>query len=161
MGVGGFLVRPVVILASFAYPSYASFKAVESKSVDAAVNWLLYWIVFALFSVVEYFSSWLLNWDFYNVLKLAFILWLQLPQTKGATVLYTRLVQPQLKQHEDQIDSVLVEGRRKALRVRDWVHFTGAAQSPSSHSGHFINRGGVGDKVLQELEEGISGEKGE
>lgn len=45
---------------------------------------------------------------------LACILWLQLPQTKGATTLYVAYVSPLVKKHEADIDRALEEGLRKA-----------------------------------------------
>jgi hypothetical protein len=81
------LCKPIAVTVGFIYPAYASYKALESKSPHAAAQWLTYWVVFSLFTVLEYFADWLISWlPLYYLLKLAFILWLQLPQTQGATV---------------------------------------------------------------------------
>jgi len=39
----------------FVYPAYASVKAIESPPKGDDTKWLMYWVVFALFSVVEFF----------------------------------------------------------------------------------------------------------
>lgn len=45
-------------------------KAVESSSKDDDTRWLTYWVVFALFSVVDFFSSVVLSWfPFYWLAK--------------------------------------------------------------------------------------------
>jgi len=49
-------------LIAFGYPAYASVKAIESSNKDDDTKWLVYWVVFACFSVVEFFSDLLLNW---------------------------------------------------------------------------------------------------
>lgn len=54
----------------FAYPAYCSVKALESKRKDDDTQWLVYWVVFALFSVVEFFSDILCGWvPFYWLMK--------------------------------------------------------------------------------------------
>jgi len=92
MGVGmafkpfALICKPLVLCVGFIYPSYASYKALESKAPAAAAQWLTYWVVFSLFTVFEYFADWLISWvPFYYLAKLAFVLWLQMPQTQGAT----------------------------------------------------------------------------
>lgn len=113
------------------YPSYASYKALESKSQESAAQWLTYWVVFSLFTVVEYAADWLISWiPLYYLGKLAFILWLQMPQTQGATLIYRTHVLPLLKRHEVSIDHALEEGRRTAetnlleLRNRGMAHLS-------------------------------------
>lgn len=80
------LFKPVVLCVGFIYPAYASYKALESKSPVAHAQWLTYWVVFSLFTVVEYFADFVISWiPFYYLAKLAFVLWLQLPRFQGAT----------------------------------------------------------------------------
>lgn len=54
----------------FAYPAYCSVKALESAKKDDDTQWLVYWVVFALFSVLEFFSDILCGWvPFYWLMK--------------------------------------------------------------------------------------------
>lgn len=56
----------------FVYPAYASIKAVESHDKSDDTKWLMYWIVFAFFCVIEFFSDILVGWvPFYWLLKVA------------------------------------------------------------------------------------------
>ena len=58
----------------FVYPAYCSVKAIESRSKEDDVQWLMYWVVFSIFSIAEFFSDLLVGWvPFYwlaKVLKL-------------------------------------------------------------------------------------------
>ena len=39
----------------FVYPAYMSIKALETEKKDDDKQWLVYWVVFAVFSVIEFF----------------------------------------------------------------------------------------------------------
>ena len=54
----------------FLYPAYCSIKALESRTKEDDTQWLMYWVVFALFSVLEFFSDFLVGWvPFYWLVK--------------------------------------------------------------------------------------------
>ena len=58
----------------FVYPAYCSVRALESRSKDDDTKWLTYWVVFALFSVIEFFSDILVGWvPFYWLTKVTII----------------------------------------------------------------------------------------
>ena len=58
----------------FVYPAYCSVRALESRSKDDDTQWLTYWVVFALFSVIEFFSDILVGWvPFYWLTKVTII----------------------------------------------------------------------------------------
>lgn len=40
----------------------SSFKAIETKQKDDDTKWLTYWVVYAVFSLVEYFTDIFLFW---------------------------------------------------------------------------------------------------
>ena len=46
----------------FLYPAYCSIKALESSVKNDDTQWLTYWVVFAFFSVVEYFADFIAGW---------------------------------------------------------------------------------------------------
>nr|XP_012220379.1 PREDICTED: uncharacterized protein LOC105671082 isoform X1 [Linepithema humile]XP_012220381.1 PREDICTED: uncharacterized protein LOC105671082 isoform X1 [Linepithema humile]XP_012220382.1 PREDICTED: uncharacterized protein LOC105671082 isoform X1 [Linepithema humile]XP_012220383.1 PREDICTED: uncharacterized protein LOC105671082 isoform X1 [Linepithema humile]XP_012220384.1 PREDICTED: uncharacterized protein LOC105671082 isoform X1 [Linepithema humile] len=91
------------------YPAYASYKAVRTKNVKEYVKWMMYWIVFALFTCAEtftdiFFSFW---FPFYYEIKIILVLWLLSPATKGSSILYRRFVHPALIRREADIDETL------------------------------------------------------
>jgi len=88
-------------------------KLCAQKNVREYVKWMMYWIVFAVFSFLEVFFDVFISWlPFYYELKIGFVLWLCLPATKGAGIVYRKLVHPQLVKNEVEID-------RYIERVRD------------------------------------------
>ncbi|XP_025920353.1 receptor expression-enhancing protein 1 isoform X3 [Apteryx rowi] len=83
------------------YPAYYSYKAVKSKDIKEYVKWMMYWIIFALFTTAETFTDIFLCWfPFYYELKIAFVAWLLSPYTKGSSLLYRKFVHPTLSSKE-------------------------------------------------------------
>uniref|UniRef100_A0AAA9SHN0 Receptor expression-enhancing protein n=1 Tax=Bos taurus TaxID=9913 RepID=A0AAA9SHN0_BOVIN len=57
-------------LIGFGYPAYVSIKAIESPNKEDDTQWLTYWVVYGVFSIVEFFSDLFLSWfPFYYMLK--------------------------------------------------------------------------------------------
>ncbi|EPY75062.1 receptor expression-enhancing protein 5 [Camelus ferus] len=57
-------------LIGFGYPAYISIKAIESPNKEDDTQWLTYWVVYGVFSIVEFFSDLFLSWfPFYYMLK--------------------------------------------------------------------------------------------
>lgn len=65
------------------------------------VKWMMYWIVFALFTCTETFTDVFLSWfPFYYEVKIVLVLWLLSPATKGSSILYRKFVHPALCRRE-------------------------------------------------------------
>jgi len=89
----------------FVYPAYASFKSLESQNTNDDRLWLTYWVVYSCFCLIEGFLEYVLFWvPFYYPIKLAFLFFLFLPQTKGAMQLYEKFLRPALKPYVTLID---------------------------------------------------------
>lgn len=98
-------------LLGFLYPAYASFKAVESPDKDDDTQWLTYWVVYAFFNVLEAFSDVILFWmPFYYSLKFGILIWLFLPNTRGADVVYKIILQPLMAANQDRFDAAFNTG---------------------------------------------------
>jgi len=105
-----FLSRIVILVFGTLYPAYASYKAVKSKNVKEYVKWMMYWIVFALFTCGETFADLFVSWiPFYYEIKIIFVLWLLSPATKGSSILYRRFVHPHFAKREQEIDSYIAQ----------------------------------------------------
>jgi hypothetical protein len=64
----------------FCRPAYSSYKSIEKSS--NLEFWLQYWTIFGLLTVIEYFLYFLVRIiPLYAVFKLAFLTWMQLPQS--------------------------------------------------------------------------------
>eukprot|EP01026_Neomeris_dumetosa_P001532 TRINITY_DN1037_c0_g1_i1.p1 TRINITY_DN1037_c0_g1~~TRINITY_DN1037_c0_g1_i1.p1 ORF type:complete len:220 (+),score=28.44 TRINITY_DN1037_c0_g1_i1:91-750(+) len=97
------------ILAGVIYPTYCSYRALETKYDNKDdIQWLTYWTIYATFSLVEHYLDEKMAWVPYIYhAKLLFLLWLQLPVTRGATLLYEEQLEPVLKKYQPKIDLVL------------------------------------------------------
>ncbi|NXO45547.1 REEP4 protein, partial [Locustella ochotensis] len=82
------------------------------------VRWMMYWIVFALFMATGTFTDLLISWfPFYYEVKMAFVLWLLSPYTRGAGLLYRRFVHPTLARKEKDIDAFLLQARQRSCQA--------------------------------------------
>ncbi|CAG8632665.1 1547_t:CDS:2 [Rhizophagus irregularis] len=69
----------------------------------------------AFFTLGEGIADSLIFWfPFYYEMKILFILWLILPQTRGAAYLYDNYIDPTLTFHQKEIDSTLGMAQEKA-----------------------------------------------
>jgi len=96
-------------LVGFGYPVYASFKALKSEGASDDTEWLIYWVSFGFFVVLEDFADLFFEYSMwstvYYTFKLGVVIWMMLPQTKGANWVFNNIVQPVLKRYESQIDA--------------------------------------------------------
>lgn len=92
-------------LIGFIYPAYKSLVALESSNKEDDTKWLTYWVVFATFSVFEFFSDILLSWfPLYWLAKVTFLLWCSADiPTNGSMVIYSRLIRPLFLQHKSKL----------------------------------------------------------
>lgn len=95
-------------MVGFLYPVYSSIVAVETADKDDDTQWLMYWVVFALFSTLENFAGVIVYWiPFYYPLKVSVLLWCMLPQYKGSVVIYENVIKPQFIKHQSKINAAL------------------------------------------------------
>nr|XP_006008665.1 PREDICTED: receptor expression-enhancing protein 1 isoform X3 [Latimeria chalumnae] len=107
--------RLVVLIFGTLYPAYSSYKAVKSKDIKEYVKWMMYWIIFALFTTAETITDIFLYWfPFYYELKIAFVVWLLSPYTKGSSVLYRKFIHPTLSSKEKEIDEYLSQAKERS-----------------------------------------------
>ncbi|XP_028647460.2 LOW QUALITY PROTEIN: receptor expression-enhancing protein 2-like [Erpetoichthys calabaricus] len=110
--------RLVVLIFGTLYPAYSSYKAVKTKNVKEYVKWMMYWIVFAFFTTAETLTDIILSWfPFYFELKIAFVIWLLSPYTKGSSVLYRKFVHPTLSNKEKEIDEYISQARDRSYET--------------------------------------------
>uniref|UniRef100_A0A3B5KZ48 Receptor expression-enhancing protein n=1 Tax=Xiphophorus couchianus TaxID=32473 RepID=A0A3B5KZ48_9TELE len=89
-----------------------------SVRLSLQVKWMMYWIVFALFSTAETVTDLLLSWfPFYFELKIAFVIWLLSPYTKGSSVLYRKFVHPTLSNKEKEIDEYIAQAKDRSYET--------------------------------------------
>mmetsp|Transcript_138 Transcript_138/g.505 ORF Transcript_138/g.505 Transcript_138/m.505 type:complete len:168 (-) Transcript_138:99-602(-) len=108
-GASAVLLRTACTVVGTVYPVFESLKAVENDKADEShVQWLTYWSVYGTLQLVEGWSDTFLGWfPFYYHAKLAFLVWLMLPKTQGAKLLYKNYGRPWFLKYREQVDSVL------------------------------------------------------
>lgn len=112
--IAGQLITNVI---GFAYPAYQSFKAIESSHKEDDTQWLTYWTVFGVFSILETVVDAIIYWfPFYYIIKVAFLLYLYLPQFNGAQHLYLTAIRPRFLAHQNSLDHLVdsVKGKVNA-----------------------------------------------
>jgi receptor expression-enhancing protein 5/6 len=105
-GIGQAIITNLVAVA---YPVFMSFHALESKEDgNDDKQWLTYWVIFGLFSVIDQFAGFILHLiPFYYVLKLTTLIVLFHPTFHGATYVYNEYIQPYVKNIDEIERSVL------------------------------------------------------
>ncbi|GLD93206.1 hypothetical protein PINS_up001798 [Pythium insidiosum] len=122
------ILRPLHLAIGVTYPAYASFKALETAAPDAHRQWLTYWAVVGIGATAEAVGRRLVAWiPGYDLLKTFLLLWLMLPKTKGALLVYRGVLRPLLRQYEPWIDRQLQQVERKADEYVADVQQNGAA----------------------------------
>ncbi|CDO56757.1 hypothetical protein DV451_000413 [Geotrichum candidum] len=90
-GIGQLLAN----FASLVVPGYYSLIALETKTLEDDTHFLTYWVVYAAFSVVEFWSKAILYWvPFYWLFKTIFFLYIGLPQYGGCRIIYLNVIRP-------------------------------------------------------------------
>ncbi|KAI0088369.1 TB2/DP1, HVA22 family-domain-containing protein [Irpex rosettiformis] len=144
--------RVISAVCAFLYPGYASYKTLSQRPASEAEleKWLMYWSVLGCIVAFEYVAEWFISWvPFYYPLKTAFLLYLALPQTSGASYLYSAHVQPFFAAHESEIDSALSQFKtyiynylQRLLRTA-WQHLTLGQASSGTPQPNALDEGGI------------------
>jgi len=87
---GEFLVN----FAGFILPGYYSLEALFSTSKVDDTQWLTYWVVYAFLNVFESLINAVYWFPFYYTFKFILILWMALPVTNGAQIVFRSFLQP-------------------------------------------------------------------
>ncbi|KAL1881231.1 hypothetical protein Daus18300_001082 [Diaporthe australafricana] len=101
-------------ITSFLFPLFASYKALKTSDPAQLTPWLMYWVVLACALLVESWTEWFLVWiPLYSYIRLLFLLYLVLPQTQGARIIYTTYIHPYLEENETQIEELIANTHDK------------------------------------------------
>lgn len=109
----------LTVVITVVYPAIKSIKALESKddSEDDKM-WLTYWCVFGIFTLLDEFCGFIFSYiPFYYYIKLLFFVWMMAPQTKGAELVYHKVLKPILHQHKDKIEKMIAEVKGGSMNI--------------------------------------------
>ena len=103
----GYLDFYITTIVGIVYPAFWSVRAIESEETGDDKQWLTYWVVFSLFSIIDLFSGFILKFiPYYFFLKLLFLIWLFMPNLRGATFVYDKFLIKLFKKYEKQLEQV-------------------------------------------------------
>lgn len=93
-----FAATPILALAAFMYPAIMSVQAVEGGDRNESGRWLSYWCIVGGWTVFESLSGGVLGQivPLYSLAKLAALIWLMMPHSRGATLAYEYALRPLL-----------------------------------------------------------------
>ena len=95
----------ITCIVGVVLPAYWSIKAIESPQYDDDKQWLTYWAIYGLFTLLDQFANIILRiFPFYFIFKIIFLIWCFMPNTMGALFIYNKFVAPYFKKYEDKID---------------------------------------------------------
>lgn len=113
----------ITCIVGIVLPTYWSLKAIDSPESGDDTLMLNYWIVYACFTFLDLFAGFILKIiPFYFVLKLIFLIWCFMPNTKGAVIIYDKFLKPLFKQYEELIDKVIHKTTKKANKLMGQVN---------------------------------------
>jgi len=78
----------------FVLPAYYSLHALFTSGSADDTQWLTYWVTYAFLTVFESAVNAVYWFPFYYTFKFVLVLWMALPQTNGAQVVYRSFLQP-------------------------------------------------------------------
>jgi len=107
---GEFLVN----IAGFVIPSYYSLNALFSASKVDDTQWLTYWVVYAFLTVFESAVSAVYWFPFYYTFKFVLLLWMSLPQTGGAQIIFRSFLHPVFSRYFSETSSTAANLRAQA-----------------------------------------------
>lgn len=106
----------IITTITVLYPALRSIEAIESAGKDDDKVWLTYWMVFGAFTTIDVFFGFVFYFiPYWDWIRLAFFIWLLLPQFNGSAYLYENIIKKLLKEHKDQ--------------VNEWINYTKSAAS--------------------------------
>ena len=114
----------VTCLVGVLCPTYLSLKALESPEEDDDKHFLTYWVVYGIFTVFDVFTSFLINQiHFYYTFKLAFLIWMFMPNFKGSIKVYNIIIGPLFKKYEGKfakgVDKIISKGEELKEKAID------------------------------------------
>ncbi|KAF7009133.1 hypothetical protein CFC21_023725 [Triticum aestivum] len=104
------LTKFLTVLFGYAMPALECFKAVEQRTgrTDQLRFWCQYWIILVILVIFDEIAGALISRiPMYYEVKLAFLVYLWYPQTRGSDIVYENFVRPLVMQYEPNIEERL------------------------------------------------------
>ena len=100
-----FFGKYITCIVGVTLPAYWSIKAIESPYFDDDKQWITYWAIYGIFTLIDQFANIVLRIiPFYFVIKILFLIWCFMPNTMGDLFIYNKFVGPYFRKYENKID---------------------------------------------------------
>ncbi|KAL4591835.1 hypothetical protein LXL04_004808 [Taraxacum kok-saghyz] len=132
-----------LLILGYAYPAFECFKTMEKHGVENGELrfWCQYWVIVAILTVFERIGDIFISWvPMYGEMKLALIIYLWYPKTKGSWYVYEAMLRPFVERHETDIETSLKELRSKAwdVAIYYWHNSTELGQTKFFDIFHYL-----------------------
>nr|XP_043612703.1 putative HVA22-like protein g [Erigeron canadensis] len=132
--LGELITNSLVLILGYAYPAFECFKTIEKHGVENGELrfWCQYWVIVAILTVFDRVGDLFMSWvPMYGEMKLALIIYLWYPKTKGTWYVYEAMLRPFVERHETDIERSLKELRAKAwdVAIYYWQNSTELGQT--------------------------------
>lgn len=87
-------------------PAFATLRTLEGRDSAEHIRWLKYWAVFGFVYVLDIIFNVSLG-KLGHAIRLSVLLWLLLPQTAGASIVYDHVIAPLFRSNKDSLDHAL------------------------------------------------------
>eukprot|EP01122_Echinamoeba_exundans_P001613 TRINITY_DN11635_c0_g1_i1.p1 TRINITY_DN11635_c0_g1~~TRINITY_DN11635_c0_g1_i1.p1 ORF type:complete len:307 (+),score=66.53 TRINITY_DN11635_c0_g1_i1:11-931(+) len=110
--IGYFLSKNITNVVAFLIPAYLTYKSIKYKSGQDRM--LRYWTVMGFFSFIEFYADIFVSWlPFYYEVKMLFLLWLVMPNSRGTPIIWSQYLKPFLNAREAAIDVAFNESKNR------------------------------------------------
>lgn len=108
----GYFAAFICNLVGFVLPAYWSMAAIETSDKADDTKWLTYWVVFAAFSVVDFFADGIFAYfPLYWLAKVIFLAWCFAPiKENGSYRIYHKVLRPYFLKKQNTIDKAMAKG---------------------------------------------------
>lgn len=155
----GFILQGYNLVFAFVtciYPMWKSVLAVEDKKSEETNTWLCYWTLFGTIQIAELFIGFILYWiPYYSVIRLIFFIYLMLPQTGGARVIYNSLFKPLVHQHQKELEDLLSYADSMGDKLADQA----ASAAKDAAKNVDLNKAAAGVNKIREMTESSEAKK--
>ncbi|KAK8801833.1 hypothetical protein WA588_006117, partial [Blastocystis sp. NMH] len=99
------------ILFAYLLPCYSSLTSIRRNDNNKQRQWITYWMILLVSECIFSITNLLFNESLlYHLLKLSFVIWIVFPSNGGLEFISTRIIDPLLRNHSEEISIALHHG---------------------------------------------------
>ena len=99
-----------------AFPIFMTLKTIETANIEKQRHWLAYWAISSLILAFNGRKVFFCCFPGYELLNIAFHIWLYSEKSQGANFLYKKLLSPFIKKYRSKIDKKINYVRKTVVK---------------------------------------------